>query len=235
MRARFDTSSGLVEVVFDEETRIVSAHRFGVDGRPVAAAIESWDHVNFGLVLTRQLGLSQGDAEAIMPALRAAAATTRLRARAFEARPTGSGAGYEAAGIALRFVAVLLDAVIVLLPLAIVVGLLSGGGYSERNGGSTNAGVNVGGNAFWLMLLIGLGYYVICEAATGMTLGKRIVGIRVVDEDGGQPTLGAAVVRNVLRVIDGFLFYAVGAVVALASPRGQRLGDRAAHTVVVRR
>jgi uncharacterized RDD family membrane protein YckC len=235
VRERFDTSSGVVEVVFDEETRIVSAHRFGGDGRPVAAAIESWDHVNFGLVLRRQLGLSLEDTKAIVSELQAAATTARLRVRAFEAGSAGYEADYEPAGIALRFVAVLLDAVVVLLPLAIVVGLLSGGGYSESGGGSTNAGVTVGGSAFWLLLLLGLGYYIVCESATGMTLGKRLVGICVIDEAGRPPTLGASVVRNLLRLVDGFLFYLVGAIVALASPRGQRLGDRAAHTLVVRR
>jgi uncharacterized RDD family membrane protein YckC len=47
--------------------------------------------------------------------------------------------------------------------------------------------------------------------------------------------LGASVVRNVLRLVDGLFFYLVGALFALASSRGQRLGDRAAHTLVVRR
>jgi uncharacterized RDD family membrane protein YckC len=39
----------------------------------------------------------------------------------------------------------------------------------------------------------------------------------------------------VLRLVDSLFFYLVGAIFALTSPRGQRLGDRAAHTVVVRR
>ena len=95
--------------------------------------------------------------------------------------------------------------------------------------------MNVAGNAVWLWLGLALGYYVLCEAATGMTLGKRMVGMRVVDEDRDLVGLGAAVVRNVLRVVDGLFFYLVGALFALASPRGQRLGDRAAHTLVVRR
>ena len=41
----------------------------------------------------------------------------------------------ERAGILLRFVAVVLDAVIVLFPLQIVIGLLYGGGYVERGNG----------------------------------------------------------------------------------------------------
>jgi uncharacterized RDD family membrane protein YckC len=237
MRQRFDTTSGLVEVAFDEQTRIVSAHRFGANGHVAAAAIESWDHVDFVDVLTRQLGVPRNEAEVIASKIRSVAVTSGLQTRVLEAqgREGELPAVVDSAGLSLRFVAVLLDAVIVLFPLAIIFGLLFGGGYSESAAGSMSAGVNVSGEAFWLALLLGLGYYVACESATGMTLGKRMVGIRVVDENGRHPTLSAAVVRNLLRVIDALFFYLVGGVVALASSRRQRLGDRAAHTVVVRR
>ena len=236
MRERFETTSGLVEVVFDEEARIVAAHRFAENGRAVAAAIESWDYVNFSNVLTRQLALSFEDADAITAHV-AAAAGTRPTIRTFglEARSLETQVTREPAGLALRFVAVLLDMLIVLVPLSILVGLFSGGGYSDTGGGSVNAGTSVGGHALLLLLLLGIGYYVICESATGMTLGKRLVGICVIDEYGRHPSFGAAVIRNVLRLIDGFLFYLIGAVFAFMSPLGQRLGDRAAHTVVVRR
>jgi len=60
------------------------------------------------------------------------------------------------------------------------------------------------------------------------------VGIRVVDEEGDEIDLAGAVIRNLLRLVDGLFFYLVGALFAFSSPRGQRLGDRAAHTVVVR-
>ena len=83
----------------------------------------------------------------------------------------------DLAGLPRRFVAVLLDGLIVFLPLGIVVGLLSGGGYVERGNGYANAGINVGGSAFWLLLALGIGYYVFFESATGATLGKRMVGV----------------------------------------------------------
>jgi uncharacterized RDD family membrane protein YckC len=141
----------------------------------------------------------------------------------------------EPAAVPLRFVALLLDALIVFLPLGVVVGLMPGGAHAERGDGSANAGVDIHGTAILAWLALGLGYYIVCEFATGMTLGKRIVGIRVVDEDEEHLTLGAAVVRNLLRLVDGLFFYLVGGIFALTSSRGQRLGDRAAHTLVVRR
>jgi uncharacterized RDD family membrane protein YckC len=91
------------------------------------------------------------------------------------------------------------------------------------------------GGALLLLSAFCFGYYIFCEAATGATLGKRMVGIRVVGEDGEHVTFGAAVVRNLVRIVDALFFYFVGFIFAILSTRGQRLGDRAAHTVVVRR
>jgi len=58
--------------------------------------------------------------------------------------------------------------------------------------------------------------------------------VRVVSVEGRRPSTGAVALRTILRLIDGFLFYAVGLVVMLVSPRRQRLGDLAGKTTVVR-
>lgn len=79
-----------------------------------------------------------------------------------------------------------------------------------------------------------LGYYVYFEGRKGQTLGKMVVGIRVIREDnGGVPGTRAALVRTLLRVVDGFLGYLVGYLVASSSEKRQRLGDKAARTLVV--
>jgi hypothetical protein len=61
------------------------------------------------------------------------------------------------------------------------------------------------------------------------------LGLRVV-RDGGFPIdSGAAVIRNLVRLVEfGFGFYAISAVSALLSPQNKRLGDFAAGTIVVR-
>ena len=225
MKQVFTTSAGTVEILVDRSSRIVSIYRFDSEHRAVAAAIESWDHIDLLDVLNRQIGVPLTEADRI---------ATELRHPETERVSTGWSA-LENAGIGLRFVAVLLDAVIVFLPLGLALGLMTGGGYAKSGGGYTNAGIDVGGNAFWLLVALGVGYYIVCEAATGATLGKRLVGIQVVGEDGDPLTFGAAVVRNLLRLVDALFFYLVGFLFAAMSSRGQRLGDRAAHTVVVRR
>jgi uncharacterized RDD family membrane protein YckC len=236
VKQTFNTSVGTIEVLVERENRIVSIYRFDAEHRPIAAAIESWDHVDLIDVLNRQACVPLTEASRIAATLREQHFALGSLAERLEGRESqrGSWSRLENAGVPLRFVAVLLDAVIVFFPLGIVIALLTGGGYAESGNGYANAGVDISGNALWALLALGVAYYTLCEAATGATLGKRMVNIRVVDEDGERVTFGAAVVRNLLRLVDCLFFYLVGAIFALTSPRGQRLGDRAAHTIVVR-
>ena len=236
MKERFNTSVGTLEVSLDRASRTLSIYRFDDQGRTVAAAIESWDHVDLRDVLNRRIGVPLMEAGQIASTLREqrVALGSLAERLAFNKQELPDRNRLENAGIALRFVAVLLDSIIVLFPLVILIGLLTGGGYAESGSGYANAGVNVGGTAFLLMLALGVGYYVVCETATGRTLGKQMVGIRVVSEDGQQVTFPAAIVRNLLRLVDALFFYLVGFLFAVTSFRGQRLGDRVAHTMVIR-
>lgn len=70
------------------------------------------------------------------------------------------------------------------------------------------------------------------EAACGATLGKALVGIRVVGSD-GRGIFSSCAVRNALRVVDGIGFYILGALVAGCSSIRQRVGDLFAQTAVV--
>lgn len=236
MRHVFNTSVGAVEVLVDRDGDTVSIYRFDAEHRPVAAAMESWRHVDLVDSLNRQAGVPIFEANSIAAELRAQHTTTgSFGERVQESRRERGWASPENAGIPLRFVAVLLDALLVFVPLFIVVGLMSGGGYRTDLNGETNFGVNLGGRELLLWIALGIGYYVVCESTAGATLGKRMVGIRVVGEDGDALTFGAAIVRNLLRLVDALFFYLVGFIFAILSTRGQRLGDRAAHTIVVRR
>jgi uncharacterized RDD family membrane protein YckC len=213
---------------------MISVSRFDEDGRTTAAAMESWDYVDLIDLFNRQLGVPVGEADGIIGWVREQMASLPRSERVRQPEWSALSAMPRRAGLPRRFVALMLDSIIVFFPLAIVIGLMTGGGYAERSEGSLNAGVDVSGRAFWLFVLLWLAYYVFGEALTGATIGKGMVGIRVVDEHGEHPSLGAAIGRNLLRPVDGLFFYLVGAIFALASPRRQRLGDRAAHTVVVR-
>lgn len=77
-------------------------------------------------------------------------------------------------------------------------------------------------------------YNVAMELTVGATVGKLVVGVRVVMADGSKITPGASILRNLLRIVDWLpFFYLVGAIAIWAGPRRQRIGDRAAKTAVI--
>lgn len=145
---------------------------------------------------------------------------------------------YELAGLGSRFLAVLLDfvaqiAIVIVLLFAVSAWMSTGG---RLIAGSANAGA--WGIALLVLVLftIFIGWFIIFEIWwSGRTPGKRALGLRVV-RDGGFPIdSGAAVIRNLVRLVEfGLGFYAVSAVSALLSKENKRLGDFAAGTIVVR-
>jgi uncharacterized RDD family membrane protein YckC len=68
----------------------------------------------------------------------------------------------------------------------------------------------------------------------GRTPAMRLLGLRIVTEWGGTPSLGAYALRYVLQTVDGFAFGLAGLLVMILSPRHQRVGDLVARTLVVR-
>jgi uncharacterized RDD family membrane protein YckC len=79
-------------------------------------------------------------------------------------------------------------------------------------------------------------YYILMEGYLGQTVGKMVLGIKVVREDNGEvPGLGGATIRTLLRIIDSLFSYLVAFIAVLISGKNQRLGDMAAHTLVVRK
>jgi uncharacterized RDD family membrane protein YckC len=95
----------------------------------------------------------------------------------------------------------------------------------------------VGGNGLAMLLLFALmwAYWVVCEVwLDGQTLGKRALGLRVVNADGTPVTWLPSVVRNLLRAVDALPgVYGVGLASTLIDPYGRRLGDIVAGTMVI--
>jgi len=108
-------------------------------------------------------------------------------------------------------------------------------GSSSAEGGQVSATMT--GLPFILYLLIVFGYFTLMEGYLGQTVGKMLLGIKVIREhDGEVPGLRVAAIRTILRLIDVLPFaYLVGYIAVLISAKNQRLGDMAAHTLVVRK
>ena len=89
---------------------------------------------------------------------------------------------------------------------------------------------------FIIWFLVNWGYFLFLEYRyAGQTLGKRILGLRTIQESGVRIGFYQAVMRNLVRAVDHLpAFYLAGGALALISQKGRRLGDIAAGTVVIR-
>ena len=74
----------------------------------------------------------------------------------------------------------------------------------------------------------------VTTAITGTSIGKAILGLRVVSLEGRRPTLGQSLVREFGYAIDGMFFGLVARASMNGTPLRQRLGDQRARTTVVR-
>lgn len=92
------------------------------------------------------------------------------------------------------------------------------------------------GPIFVAYFVLTQGYGAFCEAIfNGRTLGKRVMGIRVVSDQGVPITGAQAVLRNLVGAVDGLLpfFYMPGLTSIVLTSKFQRLGDLAAGTMVI--
>jgi len=80
---------------------------------------------------------------------------------------------------------------------------------------------------FWAL------YFLLIEGITGQTLGKKIVGIRVVRVNGSDIGLINALLRHLLDWLDFALFGLIAIITVGMNQRNQRIGDMVAGTIVV--
>jgi uncharacterized RDD family membrane protein YckC len=198
-------------------------------------------------------GLPQGGesgGSAPPPAPSAQPYASKLSAEPYAAPPYAAGAaGYAApaatartevlASWSVRFAAALVDYVLV----SVVVGLIVFVGFSGKLGSSQDIIGKLGTASrpvlvLEVVMLVGLLVYnVVAETAFHTTIGKRLLSLRVVAYGGAPAGFGAILARNVTKLLSCFVWF-VGVPVALimiaGDPNRQRLGDRLAHTYVVR-
>lgn len=78
--------------------------------------------------------------------------------------------------------------------------------------------------------------YVVIQGVTGWTVGKLLLGLRTVKEDGSVVGLGRALGRWIMWIVDGLPCLAlVGLITAGTSTGHRRVGDIVAKTFVVRK
>ncbi len=99
----------------------------------------------------------------------------------------------------------------------------------------TYFGTGVGRGFYSLaFFLLNWFYFVWYEVRRGDSPGKKSMGLKVVTTSGSPPTLGASMLRNLLRFADFLPFgYLFGVVTCLSNRNFQRIGDLVADTLVV--
>ncbi len=138
--------------------------------------------------------------------------------------PENVSISYELAGVGSRFVAALPDGPIIF---AVEAGLFIMAAIASTVGPSWSAFATA---AFAIALLLSfatlLGYPMLFEIVwNGQTPGKRKTGIRIVQDNGRPLTATAAIIRNVVRLVD-FLpaYYIIGTVVMIIDRLTTKLG-----------
>ncbi|NTW29517.1 MAG: RDD family protein [Coriobacteriia bacterium] len=147
----------------------------------------------------------------------------------------------EYAGFWIRLVARLIDLIImyavsfcvgfVVAAALVIMAVMTGASYASAAArfGETTA------LSFVLALIANVAYGTLAEGFHGSTPGKMAVGLTVLGQDGGFCSPGSALGRSLAFYIDT-LFFALPAFVTMRQTnRQQRLGDKWAKTVVVRR
>ena len=149
----------------------------------------------------------------------------------------GNGRRARHASLTRRAVAQLIDALVLVAPIGAgvyVVQSLAWPLEMDRAEGfwetvAAALPVLVGG----VLFLLGFVLLAYTEGKWGITPGKWVGGIRVLGVDLEPCGFSRALVRNILKVIDGFFNFTVGIMVVALSENWQRVGDMAARTVVV--
>lgn len=143
---------------------------------------------------------------------------------------TGEGVAVEvpAASVAARMASGLID---VVLAVVLLVGGLIVFGIALGDASDAMVGIVV---IAWSTIVIVVVPATLETTTRGRTLGKLALGLRAVRDDGGPITARHAVVRALVAYVEVYLLTGVPALLAaMVHPRGKRLGDMAAGTMVV--
>lgn len=155
-----------------------------------------------------------------------------VNSQPMQSAPTPNGAPGQTAsltgvGVGLRAVAAILDSLVFML-----IGWIMAGTF----GTTSSSGFELSGAPFFVLMLLGFLYYVVFEGTLGATPGKLVIGLRVVKTDGSKCGISSSIIRNVLRIVDALpALYLLGIILIVSSKSKQRLGDRLAGTMVVKR
>lgn len=138
------------------------------------------------------------------------------------------------AGLGVRFSALLFDLILFCIVFFPVTYLTKGVWVMSSTDHQWVDGWFVSDPLCVAFFLIMVAYFVCLEGYLGFTVGKYILGLRVISVDGGRPGIKKGIVRNVMRIVDGLpALNIIGVLSIIGSKECARIGDVVANTRVV--
>ena len=122
----------------------------------------------------------------------------------------------EYMGFWIRFLASLIDSVILFI-VALILGAITAGASA------------------YIQLIINILYYVLFTGLRGQTPGKMVVGIQVLTREGEVPGIGRAILREVIGKFVSGIVLLLGYIWVAFDPNKQGWHDKIAGTYVIRR
>ncbi len=143
---------------------------------------------------------------------------------------------FAIAGIGSRFLALAIDTLIqfgAFLIIGITLAILGLTGFLQQ---WRLASLWVLAGVIAIFFVLYFGYFAVFEILwDGQTPGKRVIGLRVIKENGRPLAAVESIGRNLLRIVDQAPgFYAIGMVTAMCNSQSKRLGDFVAGSLVIR-
>jgi uncharacterized RDD family membrane protein YckC len=137
---------------------------------------------------------------------------------------------YEVAGLGERIVARLIDLAIFFL--IFILGLFILGFTASVNHSDVGTVIII-----TIYAILFVFYDLLFEVfMNGQSIGKRIMKIKVISLDGGQPRFGQYLLRWLFRIVDFALIEPglIALIIAAVSEKPQRIGDMVAGTMLIR-
>ena len=148
--------------------------------------------------------------------------------------PSNIEVEFRLAGAGSRFGAFVIDSLVqlaivmffVATTLSVYYSVFSRAGFEQAASGTVLAILIVG------IFAINFGYFILLEnIMNGQTIGKRFLGLRVIQDNGEPASFFQILVRGFLRTSMDSLY--IGLFIILFSKKHKRIGDMAAGTVVI--
>ena len=138
---------------------------------------------------------------------------------------------YVYASVGRRYLGAIIDYIIYVVIYATLLYAFGEYSYSETGGSYRARGLA----AFLIICGTWFALFPVIEAINnGQTIGKAIVGVKVMTMNGNKANFGLTLVRHLFDMVDYFPFFGiVGVIVAANTDYKQRVGDLVAKTIVV--